>query len=169
MPPLSENEWTMLRQTPAWTSLRDFKEEASLIGRGLYRIGAKAYALAVPITRDLLEGDPRAPFLTRIYWAPSDGAAERAALNRVDLDDGASGSPPQSLCASTGCPTYRSLLEFGRLEAKGGPTERATYASDGRFVHKVIDLGDRHFYFRKLDVDDAEVPYAIGVVLPLRP
>lgn len=165
MATVSEDNWAVLCRTPPWTPLRDLNGDAILVERNLYRVGRSAYAVAVPITQDLVEGDPRAPFLTIIYWAPSDGAARRVALNRVDTDDGATGMPPQSLCVRVGVPTYSSILEAGRLNAKGGPTERATYASDGRFVHKVIDLENRRFCFRGVDVDDAETPYAIGVVL----
>ena len=165
MAAMNEGDWSKLCHLPAWIPICELDWDTTLVESDVYRIGEGAYALAQPITRDLREGDPRAPFLTVLYWAPSDGAVRRVALNHIDDDDGAEATPPRVLWMNAELPTYGVLLRAGRAHAEEGCTERATYAADGRFVHKVIDFGNRQFYFRQVDVNLSERPYAVGVLL----
>jgi hypothetical protein len=131
----------------------------------LYSLGEEAYVLALPHTYDFRSDAPGAPFVTMLYWAPSLGAAQRAALNRVDLDDLAQGPVPDHFGVELGEVTYGSLRVSPR-QRKSGLRERATYDASGRFVHKVIDLGDRQLLFRDLEISEAERAYAIAIVLP---
>jgi hypothetical protein len=166
MATVNQADWSRLSRVRAWTPLREITESVQPIHDDLYRVVDELYVLATPITRDLQEGDQRAPFVTMLFWAPSDGAARRAALNAIDVDDGAFGTPPSVLWTNSEPPTYSLLLRSAGALGEGGQAERATYAEDGRFVHKVIDTGSCRFYFRERVVHGAERPYAVGMILP---
>lgn len=166
MATMRDDDWKALRAVPAWTPLRDLGWQTTHVGSELYYLGDSTYVLAQPITRSLETGHPDAPFVTMLFWATSHGAARRAALNQVDADDGATGAPPAVLCPTTDLPTYRALLEAARSHGKRRIIERATYAADGRFVHKLIDFLESQFYFRKVEIDPGEMPYVIAFPFP---
>lgn len=159
MAAVTRTDWDRLLQLPGWTPLREVPNPV-LIAPTLYRLSEGAYVLAQDYNR-ALEDDPGAPFVTELLWASSDGAARRAAMDDIDADDGASSVPPPSLWHKGNAPSYASVLREAGKQA-----EYATYRLDDRFVHKVVDLGGSRFFFRSLQFDEEERPYAIAFQLP---
>jgi hypothetical protein len=110
-------------------------------------------------------GVPReqGPFLCRLVWAGSDGAA--AALVRRDrnLDDGAVVSQlPSGRFPGLKSGRYRDVLDYFKL----GPmnfAERAAYRLDGSFDRKIIGTRLGEFCYRDLVITDDEPLWAISI------
>jgi hypothetical protein len=163
----SAADWTHWMEFKAWTPLRDAKLQANLIAEGLYRIGPHAYAVVVEYNESLEPKDPRAPFIALLMWAPSDGAAKRAALGVAELDDGVVGNPPPEIALGEANATYERMLRAKGPGAISPPVREATYRGkpDRNFVHRVINFGRLEFYFRGRDPDPNERAYAVKVKL----
>lgn len=157
-------DWDRLRALPCWTPLVEVSEAARSLGSNLYQLGEETYALALPeIYGSKAPKGQRAPFVTVVYWAASDGSARRAAGCDVDADDGGTGIPPVALWPSETPPTYGELTVVARQLGRGGIVERATYGNRGQFVHIVVAVNRHEYCFRKNVLRASDTPYAVSL------
>jgi hypothetical protein len=147
--------WSLLQNLEKDTSLFSVFPEAAPLGEHFYRIGEEAYAQ----TWDMSNSVPGpGPFIVFIAWAPSVGAARRVLCRDAAGDDGALGTPPNSLLLEPDCTSYAAI----RKSAETGRFGRfyCTSASAHPASRYWIAVGDRLTYcFR----DPAEPPYAITI------
>ena len=77
--------------------LREVSGPTRQLAENLYSIGPELYVF-VHEMNSRFEHDPvGGPFVTLAIWAPSDGAARRAALDDLQADDGAEAPVPESV------------------------------------------------------------------------
>lgn len=128
-----------------------------------YRIDHEIYLGLSPFRPGSLEKDPSGPFATGVVWAVSDGALRRALLMEIEADDGATASAPEDLLPENGATTYSTILKGLRNAKPRVCQEKAAYriASDGLFVHRIIETEQFSFFFRKVEHDDSDLPYVI--------
>lgn len=135
----------------------------------IYRMDAGIYLRASPFRPGSLEKDPSGPFVNGIVLAAGDGSARRALLMDVESDDGKTMSIPATFLPSGGvaATTYGEILRGLKQEKPRVCQETAAYriASDGRFIHRMIETERLLFLFRNPEHDDSEAPYAIVIKL----
>lgn len=150
----------------AWTPLRLVTESASAVDDGLFHVADGIFLIAQPYNRRLIR-DEQGPFVTMALWAPSAGAAKRAALGKLEEDDGASGEAPHWMSVGQQANTYRAIVECARRADLDRFGERAIYrvVPDGAFLHWVVALDNRSFLFRNLEPSADEAPYAVRLDL----
>ena len=136
----------------------------ALVEQTLFKIGDQQYAFTVPRNR-ALEKAPEAPFITAVIWASDDGAAQRASMKAIEEDGLSVSEPPRELLPDSQARTYSELVAI--LRKMGTVREYATYriASDGAFVHRVVESGNHSYFFRGRDAKADELPYAIRIGL----
>ena len=158
-------DWSALMTNTKWIPLRDSGIQIPHVIDGLTQLDEQTFAVVVPHDAGFRPDAPDAPFISALVRAPDISAARRAVLLEVEGDRGcALAALPEELAA--GRLTYRGLLE--RLTQSGeGAREFASYraASDGAFVHRVVESGNLSFYFRDVGNPD-EIAYAILLHLP---
>ena len=148
------------------TSLFDVVGEPdpdAFLSSSVYKVGQGVYLTLSAFKPSGLERAAE-PNVVGTLWAPDDGAVRRALLMDVEADNGAIAAPPPTFLPS---PDVRA--NYGAIfdSLKGGKPrvlqEFAAYriATDGRFIHRVIETERCCYYFRGARDDDAEAPYAI--------
>jgi len=159
--------WKLLSRVSALVPLGELGMPAMLLSRGLYRLNHGYYTMT-RLRNVRSDRHESGPLLTKLCWAPSDGAARRAVLNEVDADDGAQGKIPPSITAGWVADTYGDLLARGRASASSIVAESAAYAGTprSRFVHKIVQVDSLEFFFRTMTFDDMERPYAVAWRIP---
>ena len=148
-----------------WRPLRDFPYPTDIIGEGLVRICPCLYFKVVPYNRQLLRTDA-GQHISLLAWAESDGAALQAFNFLIEEDKVRQAvSPPAEFLITLEATTYASIMKAAKERGLIAVMEHASYriASDGRFVHKVIQGGGYHFYFRSRRHSNGERPYCIAL------
>lgn len=139
------------------------KPSADFLSPSIYKISDGIYLNLSPFRPDSLEKDPAGPFITGVTWAASDGAARRALLMNIESDDGSIGSAPDDILDGVDASGYEAVL-FS-LQSKKSRTcqEKAAYriASDGKFIHRMIETESFAFFFRSPENLGLEPPYAM--------
>ena len=149
-----------------WIPLSDLGLETHPIEDGLLGLGEGFYVVTRPHNAELKRDDPRAPFISMICWAPSEGATRRAAFENIDADDGAEGTAPSALVFGWEDLTHGGLVKRANQERRKF-LEHASYNvgdGSGRFIHKDLDFGSVHVLFRSHRIKARELPYAIAIL-----
>lgn len=128
--------------------------DAVKLDESFYRVGDESYTS----TWDMSHSKPgNGPFIVFAAWAPSVGTGRRVLLDDIPSDDGAFGTPPETLLLEPGCTSYtaiRSLAETGRFG-------RFRFSSPSAHVNRRfrIAVERRTYCFRQPD----EPVYAISI------
>ena len=137
----------------------------AFLSESAYRIADGVYLQISSFPLGSLEEDPSGPFVYGIILAASDGAIRRAFLMEIESDDGKTLDVPAKFLPSGGAvaATYGEILRGIKNDKPKTCFETASYriATDGRFIHRMIETERFAFFFRKPEHDDAEPPYAI--------
>ena len=158
-------DWSIAFSAELWTPLSELFPGATAHAEGLYMHSEDAYILVSPVDHRFKRGLPNAPFVTAICWARGKDAARRCFLRDSSVEPEKSiVAPPRKLLQRTDG-TYGGLVQSPAAKETGSCSERASYDNAGLFLHKSIDAGDVHYYFRERRVIDGEMPYAIQVRL----
>lgn len=160
-------ELNSLTQLPRGTPLSAVVQQPAaeaFLSPSVYKIGNGIYLCISPFRLGSLEKDPSGPFVTGVVLAADDGAARRALLMDIESDNGETMSIPVGFFpAAVMTPAYGAILQALKREKPQICQETAEYriASDGRFVHRMIETEHFSFFFRKPDHDDSEPPYVV--------
>ncbi len=147
---------------PEWGPMSQIICGSQEIAPDLHKIEDSQYFLTTPYNSPSLEPALGAPFVSALLWACSDGAALRAVSKEKEKDDNLVCPPPSELVPSTDSITYGQILSRLKFQGVRGILEWAAYRmTDGDFIHRVIASEIADYYFRGLDDDDDEIPYAI--------
>lgn len=133
------------------------------LGKSLYLLEHGIYLYVTPFIGGTLEKDPAGPFLTGVVWATDDGAAERAIYRDIEADSGSTVSIPKDFLPQDSGSTYADILKSIKRQNPKVCQEKASYriATDGAFVHRIIETEEFSFFFRSLRYEDNEEPYAV--------
>lgn len=128
-----------------------------------YKISHGIYLSLSPFRHGSLEKDTTGPFVMGIVWAASDGALRRALIMEIESDDGAISDVPRDFLPASGASSYGKILHELKVSKPRTCLETAAYriATDGRFIHRIIETERFAFYFRNSKNDDSEEPYVI--------
>lgn len=162
MAPVEVMNWSVLKTGRMWQSLREIAPSAKEVGAGLYRLAKNTYAIASLHDENLIDGRPGAPFVTSLLWAETEGAARRCVHLELERDESSTAAEaPHELLQNTSG-DYESLVAEAR-KSKTRMMERAEYRTqpDGRFVHRVVEVGKASYFFRDAHARKNERPYAI--------
>ncbi len=157
-------EWSEILQLHSWTPLAEVEGHVEPIVDGLFRVGPDAYLLTRGYNKSLEKDDPRAPFVTKAYWATSIDAARRV----ISLDPAFGGRapltlPPQELLIEA---TGKYGLLYRQARAIGGNyCEQGFYSREGKFLYKSITSNRMEYCFLGNQVNDSEQPFLIGLSL----
>lgn len=153
---------------PRGTRLSDVVQQPyadKYLSSSIYRLGGGMYLNISPFRPGSLEKDPSGPFVTGIVLAAGDGAVRRALLMDIESDDGETMSVPVDFLPSGGvvAATYGEILHGLKSNKPKVCQETAAYriATDGRFIHRLIETERYSFFFRSPEHNDSEAPYAI--------
>ena len=157
-----------LVRLPRGTRLSEVVEQPctdAFLAPSIYRMDAEIYLRLSLFRPGSLEKDPSGPFVNGIVLAANDGAVRRALLMDIESDDGEAISIPADFLPSS-CVTvtiYGEILRCLKDEKPKFCQETAEYriATDGRFIHRMIETERFLFLFRSPEHDDSEVPYAV--------
>jgi hypothetical protein len=156
-------DWSYLGQIVGFPRLDVFAPHTSLVARGLFRLGEDVYLYTVPHDHRLRNASNGARFVSMVLWAETEGAARRALLGEVeaDLRDGTR-RPPGELLPAGAAGMYGDIRAALRAE-KQEMREFAEYriATDGVFLHRVIQSESTLYYFRNDESDETERPFAV--------
>lgn len=154
---------SLARGTPISEVIRQPRAE-DFLSTSIYKMWPGIYLLISPFRPGSLEADSSGPFVNGLVWAPSDGAVRRALLMEIESDDGVIATVPDDfLPAKSIAATYGELLQKLKDGKPRVCQEKAAYrvASDGRFIHRMIETEQYSYFFRNNTYDDSELPYAI--------
>ncbi len=155
-------QWSQLINIPRWTQVSELGFGVYPVRDTLFQVRVNCYLIAVPHNQQL-QTFAGANFVTGLLWAESEGAALRAALKEIEVDHRIVGvAPPRELLLAEHCLTYGEVINFLKSTNEESYTEVAAYrVGDGAFVHREIHAPKLHFYFRHLNEERDENPYAI--------
>jgi hypothetical protein len=145
----------------AWTPLSDIFPQAEPVMDGIWKIGAGIYLRTLKHDRDFLPDNPRAPFVTMGYWAPTKSGFERvvAGVPCERIDESPQTPPGEISLGTSGL--YSDLMDIVKL-ADSRPAERAVYSNNGVFLYRSIKAGQFEFCFPShQDVDEQTFAVAI--------
>lgn len=152
------------RGTPLSEVVKHPREDAFLSPL-IYRMGAGIYLRISQFRPGSLDKDPSGPFVNGIILAAGDGSVRRALLMDIESDDGKAMSLPAEFLPSSGvtATTYGEILRGLIKDKPRVCQETAEYriASDGRFIHRMIETEHFLFLFRSPKHDDSETPYVV--------
>ncbi len=154
--------WNEIKKNANWKPLQMYSGSGEHINEDLYKIHENLYLFLVPYNRELVETD-EAPYISLIIWGQSEGAVRRAYCQEIENDNLQHESvPPNEMLLPTGSRTYREILQDAKTKNFGPWMENSTYrlVSDGKFIHKTIEVGN--FHFRNNEDDPNEMPYVIS-------
>lgn len=136
---------------------------AGFFGLYIFKIGEGVYLRLSPYKPGSLEKSASGPFVNAIVWGASDGAVRRALLMELEADDWVSSSAPDEFLPAEGAKTYGTILGALRKARPRVCQEKAAYriASDGQFVHRIIETERSTFCFRSPMHDGSDNPYVI--------
>ena len=154
--------WNRLKELRCWTPLVQVSPSAERLGDGLFRLDPTQYVIAVPYNEQFERTD-RAPFVTILLWAETDGAAKRAKLMDIEADEKSHVTPPAELLLPGQSVAYGDIVKELRRGQHGTYQETASYriAKDGAFVDRNIATPILSFHFRKREDDPTDRCYAI--------
>lgn len=148
----------------AWTPISEIACSAERVMDGVFRVGPNVYIRTQDYNRNLEVGDPRAPFVTKAYWAPYVDALMRVSLGDPSLGTMVPrvGPPPELMLGTSG--VYSELI---RLVPAGeiNISERAVYSNTGVFLYRMINIGRFNYYFLSNEDKDGERPFLIDISL----
>jgi len=139
-------EWNEVLSLPAWTPLSEIARSAEPVMDGIYMVGPNAYIKTQAYNRSLEIGDPRAPFVTKAYWAPCLDALRRSICGDPSLGMVAPMvvPPPELVLGTSG--VYSELIR--QVPEGGGKiAERAIYSNTGAFLYRMINIGRFNYCF----------------------
>src|SRR5262245_51440034 len=155
--------WSRLVEIPCWTPLDQTGLATLHIKDTLYQVEAHCYLIAVPHDERYQTVDDK-QFVTLLIWAQSRGAALRAALMEIESDAIFAGvTPPPEMLLPNAPNTYGETITALKSGKYGTYSEHASYriARDGAFIHRAVCTRKFEFYFRGLQEEKNECPYAI--------
>lgn len=135
---------TDVLQLCAWTPLSDVCPQAEPVMNGVWKVGAGLYLRTQPHDRDFATDNPRAPFVTKGYWAPTASGFQRvvAGIPSERIDESLQALPAEISLGTSGL--YSDLL-FKLADSY--PAERAVYSNKGLFLYRAIGAGRFEFCF----------------------
>lgn len=156
-------DWPELKKIPKWSPLSELAPDCRPIARNLFEIDAGQYCLVTPYADHSLEVRPGGPFVSALLWSSCAGSALRAVAGEIEKDEPSALAPPAELLPAREAIGYRSILRALQNEGYKGISETASYriATDGAFIHRAIDSEIATYYFRGLEENNDEPPYAI--------
>jgi len=158
--------WKKLMKIKAWSPVKKCGIDFEFLKEGIYKLGDGAYALTSAYNKSLIEDVKNGPFVNNIFWALDDGAIYRCILQEIECFDERTdiSRPPEELTIKNNI-TYGDLIKSAKTGKYGKYMECAAYRADGKFVHKIIDVGKLSYFF----LDNAEIkdelPYSIRCTL----
>lgn len=156
--------WYEIKQYAKCQPLLKFPGTGATINEDIFKINENTYLFLVPYNRELVETD-EAPYISLVIWGQSEGAVRRAYCQEIEKDNMLQEyEPPNEMLLPTGSRTYKDILNDAKTEMFGTWMEAATYriVSDGKFIHKTIEVGNFIFHFRNNEDDQDEKPYVIS-------
>lgn len=137
-------EWNEILRLPAWTPFSAISCSAEQVMDGVFMVGPNAYLKTQAYNRSLEIGDPRAPFVTKAYWAPCLDALKRAILGDSSLGVVVpTVEPPPELMFGTSGAYFELIRHVPEGRAK--IAESAIYTKAGAFLYRTINI-DRFKY-----------------------
>jgi hypothetical protein len=158
-------KWPEILQLSGFQSIAALAPDATSIAPSIVLLTSDTYAFIVPYNERLERDAPGAPFATMAVWAESPGAARRALHNEIEADAPTLGkSPPAELLPRGSHGAYGEIVAAAKRAGKSA-LEFAEYriATDGAFVHRVVQCDRVSYYFRSHKDDATECPYAIAL------
>ena len=160
-----ENLLSIPRGTPFYEVIKH-PYDGDYISPFIYKTESGIYLQSSSFRPGSLEIDSDGPFIVGIILAASDGSVRRALLLDIESDDGKSISGIPTLfftSEDTLKISYKYILSELKKTKPKVCQEKAAYrlASDGKFIHRIIETERFLFFFRNSKNDDEEIPYAI--------
>ncbi|MCZ4324659.1 hypothetical protein [Pseudomonas anguilliseptica] len=154
-----------LLRYPKWSPLAGVVEvidQISFISANIYKLSDNLYLRLTP-SNAFFENGPDAPYVTAIIWAVSDGAVLRLSEAKIESDIGGVLEPPKEILPAVSEATYGEIISYFKNFPPKVCQEKASYriATDGAFIHRVIETEGFLFAFRSPAHDSSEKPYAI--------
>lgn len=142
-----------------WKPVDELDFDLHRISEGLYRFKPNWYLSAVPYDK-YLESDSE--HITQMIWAQTDGAAKRIWDMCIESDEVSEARCPSLFSLGLSLPNYSNLLTVLTEKYPGQTMESASYriATDGKFVKKTIGANNYEFYFRCIEENPFELPFA---------
>lgn len=152
---------TDLLRLHSWTPLSDICPQAELVMDGIWKVGAGLYLRTQPHDQDFMPDNPRAPFVTMGYWAPTKSAFERvvAGIPSERIDESLQAPPAEISLGTSGL--YSDLIAIVKL-ADSRPAERAVYSNKGVFLYRTFNAGRLEFCFPSHQETD-ENTFAVAI------
>lgn len=154
-------EVTELLRLCAWTPLSDVSPQAEPVMDDVWKIGAGLYLRTVSYDRDFMLDNPRAPFVTMGYWAPTKSGFERVVVGVPSqrINESLQAPPAEISFGTSGL--YSDLIAIVKeVDSRGA--ERAVYSNKGIFLYRAIDAGRFEFCFPShQDIDEQTFVVAI--------
>jgi hypothetical protein len=160
----SSVSWSEIVAHTTWVARRQLTWPANEVADGLLQLADDTFAITVPYDAHLKRSED-APSITMFLLAPGAAAAKRAVHLAVEADVEAVALERVPDAVWSGARSYAAICKA--LSATGiAFREFASYriATDGAFVHRVIEADDRQFFFRSPDGNE-DSAYAIAVLL----
>ena len=137
----------------------------AFLAPSICRMGTGVYLRLSSFRPGSLEKDSSGPFVNGIVLAAGDGSVRRALLMDIESDDGETINVPADFLLFDGveATTYGEILRGLKNEKPKVCQETAAYriASDGRFIHRMIETERFLFLFRSPEHDNSEAPYVV--------
>lgn len=129
----------------------------------IYQVGDHTYIRIQPFNESLELGDPRAPFVTRAYWASSFSGLKRIILGDPEFKgDDSSLLPPLEIALGTSG-LYSEIVK--KIPEDGGRViERAEYSNKGKFLMRSVSVGRFEYCFSR-NTNKDEMTFFIKVSL----
>lgn len=131
------------------------------MGTALYRIELGKYFYLTKFGGE--NNSVSGPFLSGIFFAPDDGTILRATARNVEADTGSKLIFPAGLLPNDVKHDYTSILMWLKSMKPKVCQEVGVYriASDGLFIHRMIETEKFTFYFRGREDNRSENPYGV--------
>ncbi|MBB3827336.1 hypothetical protein [Xanthomonas arboricola] len=147
-----------------WSPLSDFvKYNAKCrIGSVLYKASDFVYFFVSKRAGVDLGITSSGDLVASVGICGGEGAARRAFNRQVELDDGTFLNVGELGIGLGEGSTYADIINFAQENGCKVVQETAAYriATDGAFIHKMIETENWIFYFRSMECCDDELPYA---------
>ena len=127
---------------------------------GVYQVAPDLYLRTQPHDKNFESGNPRAPFVTKGYWAPAiRGLRCLVAGIPYEIIDEALPAPPAEFGQDTSG-NYSELVAKIRPDS-AQTAERAVYSNKGTFLYRVVSVGRLDYCFPS-HTDKDERAFAIA-------
>lgn len=158
----SHVDWNLLKTVKLWSPHSELGHQKTELRDGLYRIGENAYAVLGPWAENWQPSEDLR--VLSLWWAADDHAASMAVASCASgIARPPNVQPPVELVIG-GDARYQALQKSIRRFGGGMESEQGTL--DGPSIFRLLSCTQFTYYFRDVQADPTELPFAISITLP---